>query len=649
MNIFATCGDPMVQECISKMTGKELGTFLVDYGNNRERRYIMDGPLMKRQKRIKRMPLHHVFLFSDVVLITEAPSNDKYLLKRYISLDHITVKNVPQKQGACWCLDIMVRDRVSTFCSDSEDTKNVWIQAFTKAILEHRKQSQPPGEDHSDLEHRVVLGTIHAAALAGSTSEVEQMLTHSSQDIDARDDNGCTAAHIAGVRGDLDMLTLLVRHHADLKTRDKNGWTPLHGAAANGKAEVIQVLAENGCDLCSIDNDGRTPTLLAAVLAQPESAARSTLHRLTMAGAPVDCRTADVRSEPLRGCTALHLAVLLGEVQAVRRLLWAGADPNLRTLDTQGKTALHIACTKNDPDIIELLLAAGAFVNLPDSLGLRPLDLARELSVLQLLVSFGARGWETVGETLKPNRMEFAKRQLNGGVAFPALPFDRLELPRWSRKPPRYMEDAETSACIMCCADFTTMNRRHHCRCCGAVVCGDCSTKKLPLLEVMTVSGPQPLSMRKSERVCDPCFHLVCCCDIEGETRDQSSSADTTSPSVGSFSQSASSSFLQGDASPRQDMQISGADKSVPVLKSQSSARDQLFGDRAGRSTSTSPMRAAPSQEVQNVVAQTKDKLLERGEKLKMLQSRTSQLTNDAQSFADMARQLREQQEKRRF
>mmetsp|Transcript_11380 Transcript_11380/g.30659 ORF Transcript_11380/g.30659 Transcript_11380/m.30659 type:complete len:348 (-) Transcript_11380:348-1391(-) len=41
--------------------------------------------------------------------------------------------------------------------------------------------------------------------------------------------------------------------------------------------------------------------------------------------------------------------------------------------------------------------------------------------------------------------------------------------------------DSEATECACCMNGFTMMNRRHHCRACGAVICGSCSNNKLRL------------------------------------------------------------------------------------------------------------------------------------------------------------------------
>ncbi|KAM5175812.1 zinc finger FYVE domain-containing protein 26 isoform 1-T1 [Callospermophilus lateralis] len=65
--------------------------------------------------------------------------------------------------------------------------------------------------------------------------------------------------------------------------------------------------------------------------------------------------------------------------------------------------------------------------------------------------------------------------------------------------PPRHqwIPDESESLCMVCCREhFTMFNRRHHCRRCGRLVCGSCSTKK------MVVEGCR----ENPTRVCDQCY-----------------------------------------------------------------------------------------------------------------------------------------------
>ena len=61
------------------------------------------------------------------------------------------------------------------------------------------------------------------------------------------------------------------------------------------------------------------------------------------------------------------------------------------------------------------------------------------------------------------------------------------------------------------------------------------------------------------------------------------------------------------------------------------------------------PSTSVTASTAQHIMAQNRDKLAERGEKLGELQEKTSKLENDAMNFADMARELRKQQEQKKW
>lgn len=64
---------------------------------------------------------------------------------------------------------------------------------------------------------------------------------------------------------------------------------------------------------------------------------------------------------------------------------------------------------------------------------------------------------------------------------------------------PIWIKDAEYNKCMLCLARFTLVNRRHHCRCCGRVLCSNCCQTKriLPYMVEEDENKPQ--------RVCQPC------------------------------------------------------------------------------------------------------------------------------------------------
>ncbi|XP_045475102.1 lateral signaling target protein 2 homolog [Harmonia axyridis] len=63
--------------------------------------------------------------------------------------------------------------------------------------------------------------------------------------------------------------------------------------------------------------------------------------------------------------------------------------------------------------------------------------------------------------------------------------------------PPIWVPDVEAPRCMSCGANFTVVKRRHHCRNCGKVFCGRCSSNNVPLPKY---------GLNKPVRVCNKCF-----------------------------------------------------------------------------------------------------------------------------------------------
>ena len=84
---------------------------------------------------------------------------------------------------------------------------------------------------------------------------------------------------------------------------------------------------------------------------------------------------------------------------------------------------------------------------------------------------------------------------------------------------PAWIPDDAATHCMICAkAKFTPMNRKHHCRRCGKIVCALCSSKKLLLASQCS----EPV------RVCDPCFAEASSKRIS-DTRQDSSGDDEDS------------------------------------------------------------------------------------------------------------------------
>ncbi|ODM99815.1 FYVE, RhoGEF and PH domain-containing protein 6 [Orchesella cincta] len=64
---------------------------------------------------------------------------------------------------------------------------------------------------------------------------------------------------------------------------------------------------------------------------------------------------------------------------------------------------------------------------------------------------------------------------------------------------PVWIQDQRVTMCQLCTAEFTVTFRRHHCRACGKVVCGNCSGNQAPLQYLQNAAA----------RVCDSCYECL--------------------------------------------------------------------------------------------------------------------------------------------
>ncbi|KAI3842940.1 hypothetical protein MKX03_013427 [Papaver bracteatum] len=89
-----------------------------------------------------------------------------------------------------------------------------------------------------------------------------------------------------------------------------------------------------------------------------------------------------------------------------------------------------------------------------------------------------------------------------------------------------WMPDHSCRVCYECDAQFSTFNRRHHCRLCGRVFCAKCTSKSIPALsdeESSTTGGEEECVERI--RVCDYCYK-----QWEDEMKDVSDGVEVMSP-----------------------------------------------------------------------------------------------------------------------
>ena len=111
------------------------------------------------------------------------------------------------------------------------------------------------------------------------------------------------------------------------------------------------------------------------------------------AGTDVNARGEDVGTPPL------HIAALVGSNEIVELLITKGADVNAKE-EEEGWTPLFVAVGEGYKKIIELLIANGADVNAKDDVGDTPLDMAIGLEQPETVDLLRKHGGKT-GEALK--------------------------------------------------------------------------------------------------------------------------------------------------------------------------------------------------------------------------------------------------------
>ncbi|KAJ3368905.1 hypothetical protein GGF31_006040 [Allomyces arbusculus] len=75
--------------------------------------------------------------------------------------------------------------------------------------------------------------------------------------------------------------------------------------------------------------------------------------------------------------------------------------------------------------------------------------------------------------------------------------------------PQPWQADAAASACHQCRSTFTVLRRRHHCRLCGKLYCGACSTERIDLARFYPADDVPRTVRHGPQRVCDTCYALL--------------------------------------------------------------------------------------------------------------------------------------------
>ena len=205
----------------------------------------------------------------------------------------------------------------------------------------HARAQTPPG-----AAEVAAYSGLHKAAHDGDVPAIRQLLADGT-DVQARDGNGRTPAHVSAFASHEAALAALVKGGADVNALDGDFYDMVTIAAVADDVAMLKAALAAGNDpgLTTSRYDG-TALIAAAHLGHAE-----VVKTLIDAGAPLD----HVNN---LGWTALIEAVILGDggprhQQTVRHLVAAGADEAVP--DRQGVTPLDHAGARGYAEIIAIL------------------------------------------------------------------------------------------------------------------------------------------------------------------------------------------------------------------------------------------------------------------------------------------------------
>ncbi|ODM94644.1 Ankyrin repeat and protein kinase domain-containing protein 1 [Orchesella cincta] len=205
--------------------------------------------------------------------------------------------------------------------------------------------------------------SLHVAIEMGYDA-ICQLLLQNRADPNAADNMLISPLHLAAKRGSSSQVSSLITFGADVNRKDRSGKSPLHCACTFPAAnpEVVQLLVDSGAAVNDLDLSGYSP-LLCALLNSKYDIVRILINH----GANVDVMAG-------HGNTPLHITILSNHPTKWDFLdLLLKKECNMHQCNGLGQSPIHLACLKQDIDSLRILISAGANPNTVDRLGITPL------------------------------------------------------------------------------------------------------------------------------------------------------------------------------------------------------------------------------------------------------------------------------------
>ena len=231
---------------------------------------------------------------------------------------------------------------------------------------------------------------LMSCSRTGLLGAVEKLLAAGAEPNSLETNSGQSALMWAAAEGHTGIVDLLIGAGADVNASSSGRFTPLMFSARSGALEIARLLLDAGADVNATTDEGLSPLLVATASLD---AITGSDYRLVVdesehqdLGILLIDYGADVNQSDQYGMTALHYAVEMDKPRLLKKLLEKGADPNAQLTEGlpfrrgdyvgrgeyDGASPFWLATRLGNVEMMRELLSAGADPELRQAWGVTP-------------------------------------------------------------------------------------------------------------------------------------------------------------------------------------------------------------------------------------------------------------------------------------
>jgi len=262
--------------------------------------------------------------------------------------------------NACTLIFTQARERIGLSSLSPNFLKDFWVSRWEESHPSSNIQSQ------TNTIHSEIFSLIDERQIR---SVIVKCLEKEGVDaFKARNEYQQSILYAAAKRGRVDLLdTFLSKSKGllDVNAKDNAGMTALHIAALRGQFAACEFLLQKAdVAVMGLSFDGSTALhfLVGHHIIEPTPIAefRRVLQLMMDKGLFIN-------AQDKHGNTALHNAVMRGSVKMIKSFM--KFHPSVDVQNNLGETPLHKACLVGNPDVVQLLVANGASLDVESSKG----------------------------------------------------------------------------------------------------------------------------------------------------------------------------------------------------------------------------------------------------------------------------------------